>query len=373
VSGHERVTQVESEAPAPLPPAGAIAPAGAAALASAVGNRAFARAVRPQASPDGPTVQRFLGPLELAGIGGGIYGAGKARGWWGSDEVQEAESGLGDAAQKAASQARLTKAKEELAGNGRARLTINNQVLGALEDFPRLMSGGKKENAEKVVRHYPPVADALEGIAVPEALRPVVDSVLTEIGDGGMTARTLTKSREENIDLAKTALSTAAGRLDTVVAGATAPAPKKEGEEGKEAPPQLPADTVASLTAAAATMRAAITDVEGLGEKGDPADVIALVEHLDPQLVNLAEGAPAQLKGEIQTAGFNVRNAVRILHALQRTREENGEHAAQAFRKADAAARTLFQKLLEREKVLKEEIAELAGALAAMPGEEKPT
>jgi hypothetical protein len=116
---------------------------------------------------------------------------------------------------------------------------------------------------------------------------------------------------------------------------------------------------VASLKGAAAQLRAAQVDIDQLGEKGDPGDVIKLIEDLDPQLAGLAGGIVGPAGKTVEEAGLQVRTGVRVLRSLQRTREENAEHAAQAFRDARAATDELFGKLMDKDKALEEEIRAL--------------
>jgi hypothetical protein len=395
------VSTHEHEVAAPADPGRerlAASPQDATLLASTVGNAAFSRAVAPvRGRPSGPQVQRLI-PLAIIGAGL-IYVSGEQRGWWGGDEVDTASKVKGGAE-------RLTKVKEERSANLRSRHTLNRQLLGPIEDLTKMIGSGKREDAEKVVRFGQPLFGVLDGLAVGAAQRPAKEAAQDAFGEGFQTAAALTQTREEVIAMCKNQFAIAAAGLSAVITGSAAPGPAPAQGGAPTAPgpstptpapapvpapapapsggpapdaapagppkPPIPADVVSSLQGAVDTLKAAQAELDALGQKGDPGDVIRFTEELQPLLETTSAGLVGEDATKVQSAGFQVRNGVRRLRALTRSNEENGAHAATAFRDCRTKLSSLFQGLLETDKQLEEEERQLQEAQASGADEAPP-
>lgn len=380
-TGHELEPTAEVLPPVPRAPVPA-GPESAAHLASLVGNRAFARSVTVREQQAGPTVQRLI-PLAIIGAGL-IYVSGEQRGWWGGDEEAAAGKVRGGPE-------RLAKVKDERAANERARHTLNNQVLGTLDSLSGFVRGGTKEGAVKAVNFGRPLFQVLPGLDVGKGQKANMEAAQDQFGEGLQTAAALTETRAETIAMVKTQNAGAASDLQSVIAGAAAPAagspapapgqpaapppaqapapaqtpapaqgpaPTAPTPSGPPTPP-IPADVIASLKGVVETLGASQTELDGLGEKGDPGDLIKLTEDIEPQLSRMSASVVGEQGQQIQSAGFKVRNGVRHLRALSRTREENGAHAADAFVACRNKLGEVFHALVETDKALAEEEKQL--------------
>ncbi len=399
MSGREREGLPAQASAEPALPGAGPGPVGPAELAGQVGNRAFSRSVMVRQQPAEPTVQRVLIPMALIGAGL-IYVSGEQRGWWGGDQKDVAAKTAGGAD-------RLTKVKDQRAANLRSRVTLNNQVLGVLPDLARLVEKGDREGALKAKNNAAPLFSVFEGLAVGEGQRAQADAARDTFGEALQTAAALTETRAESIAMATTQFSGAVTAINGVVSGGSAPAQAPApgpapaqapapGPAPAQAPapgptpapapaagttpdvppagppkPPIPPDVLASLKGVTESLVQAQADLAELREKGEPRDVIEFTEGIQPQLDALSGSFVGEDATKIQTAGFTVRNGIRHLQAMLRTREENGAHAAEAFRRCRTQFEGVFQGLLEADKLLDQEEkaleAEKAGA-----GEEGP-
>jgi hypothetical protein len=380
---------VASDGPRPLP-GGA---GGATQLAALVGNRAFARSVAVREQPTEPTVQRLLIPLAIVGAGL-IYVSGEQRGWWGGDEA--------DAAAKTAGGAdRLTKVKEQRAGSLRARQTLTNQVFSVIDNFADLVEPGTKEGAQKVKTGGDPLFGVLSGLAIGEGQRKDLEAAQDSFGEGLQTAAALTETRAETIDLATANFASAATAINGVLSGGTAPAPATpvpppatgaapaptaapaavapapgpapapdNAPAGPPKPP-IPADVVSSLKGVVESLGAAQKDLAALGEKGEPRDVVDFTKDIQSQLDAMSGSIPGEDGKAVQVSGFKVRNGVRHLQAMMRSREENGAHAAKAFRTCRTRLTAVFTGLQDADTLLAQEEKRLEAEKAGA-GEEGP-
>ncbi len=359
-------------APRALPPGSP----GAAHLATAAGNRAFARAVEVRQVP-APAVQRLLIPMAVVGAGL-IYVSGEQRGWWGGEEVDAA-------AKTAGGEDRRVAITGQRAGNLRSRNTLNNQVFSVLDDLIRLVGPGTKEGATKARNNGQPLLGVIAGLAVGEGQRAELVAAQDSFGEAHQTAAALTETRTETIAMATTHFGSAATDITGVLNGPATPAPAAPAPAPATTPgsapapvpapagppkPPVPPDVVASLKGVVGSLEQAQQDLAALGEKGEPDDVVAFTEEIQALLDGLSGNFVGQDATTIQTAGFKVRNAVRHLRAMRRSRSENGAHAADAYRRSRTHLEKVFSGLIEADRELEREEKALAAEKGT--GEEGP-